>query len=95
MPKETPKKKKTTPPVTGKRVGAQPEGTHLTNNSYGSRAFSSNLPKGNYSGNAAPRVGGPAKKSSTPPLVGASKSQMRKAKKMVRKGTGSGAKKRI
>lgn len=54
------------------------------------RGFS-NLPIGNYSGNQAPRVGGPAPKASG--LKGASKSQVKKAKSMVRKGTGSGASK--
>jgi hypothetical protein len=55
------------------------------------RGFSS-LPKGNYSGNVAPRVGGKAPKASG--LKGANKAQMKAAKKMVRPGTGSGAKKK-
>jgi hypothetical protein len=52
------------------------------------RGFS-NLPIGNYSGNQAPRVGGPAPKASG--LKAASKKQIKTAKSMVRKGTGSGA----
>lgn len=52
------------------------------------RGFS-NLPIGNYSGNQAPRVGGSAPKASG--LKGASKKQVKVAKSMVRKGTGSGA----
>jgi hypothetical protein len=54
------------------------------------RGFS-NLPIGNYSGNPAPRVGGPAPKPSG--LKGAKKSHIKAAKSMVRPGTGSGASK--
>jgi hypothetical protein len=45
---------------------------------------------GTYAGYGGPRVGGPAPKSIAP-LKGASKSQVKAAKKMVRPGTGSGA----
>jgi hypothetical protein len=54
------------------------------------RGFS-NLPIGNYSGNPAPRVGGPAPKASK--LKGGTKAQVKAGKSMVRKGTGSGASK--
>lgn len=57
----------------------------------GERGYS-NTPKGNYSGNASPRVGGSAPKPSG--LKGATKAQIKAAKSMVRKGTGSGAKRK-
>jgi hypothetical protein len=52
-------------------------------------------PKGNYNGNAAPHVGGAAKKSEFGALKGGTKKHMKAAKSMVRKGTGDGAKRRI
>jgi hypothetical protein len=50
-------------------------------------------PRQQYSQGSAPRTGGPAPKASG--LKAATSKQMKAAKQMVRKGTGSGAKKRI
>lgn len=50
--------------------------------------------KGDFSGNASPRVGGTASKSSVGPLKGANKKTIKVAKTMIRPGTGSGAKKK-
>jgi hypothetical protein len=72
-----------------KKVIGRPSAT----TGFGTNRGYSATPEGNYSGNVAPRTGGKAPKASG--LKAATSKQMKAAKQMVRKGTGSGAKKRI
>jgi hypothetical protein len=96
MPKETPKKKKSTAiDLTGGTQRNTAKYTDMRKQHGAGRSGPSTGYKKTeqYAMGMGPRVGGSAKKST--PLLGANKKQMTAAKKMVRKGTGSGAKKRI
>jgi hypothetical protein len=90
---EDPKKKTTsTAPKLADRVVRYQGYESAAHGGMGTERGFSTLPKGNYSGNPAPRVGGNAPKASG--LKGGTKAHMKAGKSMVRKGTGDGAKKR-